>query len=139
MENPNKGELRGRGGWRAEKADFISDFWFAEKLSLRLTYVLMMISVSCVCGWVFVYVYVWVWTAKNLTSFLIDISHGLSNFFAVSRKGRHACYFSGMNFNKFIHSVKQAIAECGSVLRLAMAKEYMINPSAFSRAQSAKY
>ena len=28
---------------------------------------------------------------KNLTSFLIDI-HSLSNFFAVSRKSRHACF-----------------------------------------------
>ena len=28
-EYPNKRELWERGGWRAEKADFISDFWFA--------------------------------------------------------------------------------------------------------------
>ena len=81
---------------------------------------------------------------KNLTSFLIDISHSLVSLFWCCHGTVVTHVFllrdcTGMNLNKLCliaSALIKLFAECSSVLRLAMAKKDVINPSAYSKVQS---
>ena len=86
---------------------------------------MMIVFLCVVCG-----------ELRNLTSFLIDISHSLVSLFWSVTEGslrmfpRCVTAQTLLTFNKFIPikaALTEAITECGPVLRLPMTKEEVIN------------